>query len=112
VSDTYTGLVWQQAVPASTYTWTNAQSYCAGLLLNNYFWRLPTLEELESLVDRTVPPPGPMINQTAFPNTPADWFWTSSPSGLSGYPWWGLHFGYGYWNSFEVGDIFRVRCVR
>jgi len=47
---------------------------------------LPTVKELSSIVDFTVA--GPAINQTAFPSTPADRFWTSSPyAGSSGYAW-------------------------
>jgi hypothetical protein len=111
VSDTYTGLVWQQDVSASSYSWVDAQSYCDGLLLNDRFWRLPTLDELESLVDRTVNS-GPRINQTAFPNTPADPFWTSSPhAGSSGYAW-DVLFNNGFTSYYAVSNTYNVRCVR
>jgi hypothetical protein len=86
VTDTSTGLVWQRDGSGSRpncaadpdCTWVEAQAYCAGLTLDGSGWRLPTLGELHSIVDTTVTSP-PMINQTAFPNTPADCFWTSSP---------------------------------
>lgn len=40
-------------------------------------WRLPTVKELSSIVDRKKER-GPTIDLKAFPDTPFDWFWTSS----------------------------------
>ena len=51
VSDTLTNLVWQQEASATTMTWVAAQSYCS---VAGVAFRLPTLKELESLVDVTV----------------------------------------------------------
>ena len=52
------------------------------------------------------------IDEMAFPSTPAEWFWTSSPfTGSSGYAW-VVDFGYGYSSNFDVGLYYRVRCVR
>ena len=74
VRDTLTKLVWQRQASATAIAWDLAQSYCpAG-------FRLPTERELSSIVDFTVAPPGPTIDGTAFPNTPAEAFWTTSPS--------------------------------
>ena len=90
--------------------WPEAQAYCAGLTLDGSGWRLPTLTELPSIADFTVA--GPAINQIAFPNTPAEVFWTSSPyAGSSGYAWLGS-FNYGGAESADVSNSYRVRCVR
>ena len=53
VTDNLTGLVWQQS-PSSTYrTWADALTYCTDLTLGGYTdWRLPNLNELESVVNR------------------------------------------------------------
>ncbi len=108
VTDTLTGLVWQQQASAATMTVADAQSYCSAA---GSGFRLPALKELESLVDLTVTP-SPPINQTAFPNTPADAYWTSSPyAGSSGYAW-SVSFNVGDSLSYDVGSILRVRCVR
>ena len=108
VRDTLTSLVWQQQA-STTMTWEAAQSYCSSA---GSGFRLPAAKELISLVDLTVTS-GATINQAAFPNAPAETFWTSSPNvGSSGYPW-HVQFGYGgYSDGYDIGDASRVRCVR
>jgi hypothetical protein len=74
VNDTLTGLVWQQQASATTMSWLAAGNYCTGL---GSGFRLPTIKELDSLVDLTVTS-GATINQTAFPSAPADLYWAST----------------------------------
>jgi hypothetical protein len=53
--DSKTGLEWQFKSPGKM-TWYQAQQYAASLSLEGKKgWRLPTLAELESLLDRTKP---------------------------------------------------------
>jgi hypothetical protein len=60
-----------------------------------------------------------MIDQAAFPNTPAFWFWTSSPyDGSSSlhasyvYAWY-VDFFAGYSDHYsDIDSLFRERCVR
>ena len=123
VQDTLTQIVWQRDGSGTragcsgsgqlTCTWAEAQAYCSGLTLGGYSdWRLPTVKELSSIVDFTVASPGPTIDQTAFPSTPATWFWTSSPyAGSSGDAWY-VYFNLGYSLYNDVGNGNRVRCVR
>lgn len=50
-------------------------------------WRMPNLKELGSIIERSCTDPS--INTTAFPTTPSDLFWSSTPifRGLTtGYP--------------------------
>jgi hypothetical protein len=111
IQDTLTGLVWQQQASTTTVTWTAADTYCSSAGAG---FRLPTFRELLSIVDLTVASPGPTINQTVFPNTPADWFWTSSPYGgpdSSGLAW-GVAFEDGVPGALGEGYDYRVRCVR
>jgi hypothetical protein len=72
---------------------------------------LPTLTELQSIVDTTVTSP-PTINQKAFPNTPEVWFWTSSPYAGSSVDAWYVNFDFGNSGYGNVGYGSRVRCVR
>jgi cysteine-rich repeat protein len=128
VTDTSTGLLWESdgsgpragcaidaGIVGSTCTWSDAQSYCAGLIVRGLTgWRVPTVNELLPLVDGTVPSP-PKINQTAFPDTPADWFWTSSPivgdgGGIS-YAW-RVDFLTGTTGTDYLASKHWVRCVR
>jgi hypothetical protein len=84
VSDTVTGLQWQQVVPsnpcpsdpAGTCTWPDATTYCMGLSLGDFAtgWRVPHLAELFSLVDTGA---APTIDSNVFPNTPGLGFWTA-----------------------------------
>ena len=77
VRDTLTGLVWQQQGSTTEMTWADAQSYCSSLVSGGLGFRLPTLKELDSLVDPTANSGGP-LDQTAFPNAGTQRFWTSS----------------------------------
>jgi len=81
VLDTKTRLVWQQPFAPSSMTWAAAKSYCAGLgaTLAGTGWRLPTIKELQTLVDVSVAT-GPSIDPTFFPNGGPGSFWSSTPS--------------------------------
>ena len=109
VSNTVTGLAWQQQVSSTPLRWDDAQNYCSNAGAG---FRVPTLKELESLIDLTVTLPS--IDQKAFPSTPADWFWTSSPFGGWSSIWaWNVSSSDGYSNDHAVMlDFYRVRCVR
>jgi hypothetical protein len=112
VVDTSTGLTWQREAPDSAYTWADAQSYCAGLTLDGSGWTLPTLTQLQSIVDTTVAAP-PTINQTAFPKTVTAPFWTSTAlaGSFSGSAW-EVNFSNGSSYHFAVSVEYQVRCVR
>lgn len=111
VVDKVTGLMWQRDIPASSYNWADAKTYCAGLsLAGHQDWRLPTSIELVSLVDFTRRDPA--IDTTAFPSTPSSYFWSSSPVAGAANNAWGVHFGSGYGYNNVVYNTARVRCVR
>ena len=76
---------------------------------------MPTKDELLSIVDATRTHPS--IDVVAFPNTPLELFWSSSPYlgpsnlGAPGGAW---YVGFSYGNSGNIGKGYagRVRCVR
>jgi hypothetical protein len=109
VRDTLTKLVWQQQASTTGMSWANAKTYCANA---GSGFRLPTVKELESLVDLVSYSSG-IIDKTAFPNAPAEYrFWTSlEHPGASGYAW-AVWFNNGMLNGYEVGGLLSVRCVR
>lgn len=125
VTDSNTGLVWQRdgsgprpnCANSPRCTQAEAKAYCSGLNLGVSGWALPTLGQLESLVDKDVTS-GASIDLTAFPDTPAEAFWTSTPylgpfpPGVSGSAWYAVFFSGGGLVSYGMGNSFRVRCVR
>ncbi|MEK8032956.1 DUF1566 domain-containing protein [Ideonella sp. DXS29W] len=79
-------------------------------------WRLPTYRELHSLVDYSVAPGRPMLDEAWFPNSAADYHWSSSSAAVNsggGIYWWALGQGAGdsIWYGGEYGE-FAVRLVR
>jgi len=75
-------------------------------------WRIPTVDELFTLADRTRKT-SPAINVDFFPDCPADWFWTSTSYAPSpGDYAWGVSFysGGAYWPNRSYSGF--VRAVR
>jgi len=124
VSHTPTGLIWKRCSEgqtwtgntcsgnATTYTWDGAMALTSNFSGNND-WRIPTEEELISLVDYTIPYPGPTINTAWFPNTSASDFWSASAYADNSNGAWLVDFDDGYANAnHDKDDSFQVRLVR
>jgi len=55
VTDTSTGLMWAQTDSMGDITWEDAKRYCENIILSNYNnWRMPTIEELKTLFDKSL----------------------------------------------------------
>jgi uncharacterized protein DUF1566 len=107
VYDQATGLTWQQTLDAGSYSWSDAQTYCAGLGAG---WRMPSLTETQTIVDDAKE--FPAVDPAAFPNTPSVDFWTGSAEADGSGSAWYVDFFYGA-SDRDVSDrLFRVRCVR
>ena len=112
VTDRSTGLMWQQATAPGTYTWAQALSYCKNMVLAGFTdWRLPTIKELEFIVDLTQY--SPSIDTTYFPDTLSANYWSSTTGG-SGYTdsAFGMRFIHSYDNWFYKYYEMYVRAVR
>ena len=93
------------------YTWEQALEAAASNELNGASdWRLPNIKELASIVEEACY--NPAINLELFPDTPSDWFWSSSPNAYSSYDAWGVYFGYGGGNGTDRDYSEYVRLVR
>jgi hypothetical protein len=73
-------------------------------------WRLPTVGELQALVDEERR--NPAIDPTAFPDTPPEWFWTASQANSRVTHAWLVHFGEGRANMALRLNHMPVRLVR
>ena len=74
ITDTKTGLIWAKNTAAKDANFADAEQAVAAL---GDGWRMPTIDELATLVDRTRY--NPAINTEAFPDTESDWYWSSTP---------------------------------
>ncbi|OGU06022.1 MAG: hypothetical protein A2075_22625 [Geobacteraceae bacterium GWC2_58_44] len=109
VSDNTTGLAWQQATGPST-DWNSALSYCESLNLGGSSdWRLPNIKELESIVDDTTS--SPAVNAAFFPNTVANFYWSSTSSGNSALYAFHGNFDGGFLDESLKTSNQYVRCV-
>jgi hypothetical protein len=109
VTDPKTGLTWQRKLVKDGHTWAQAKAYCSSLALEGPGWRLPSLKDVKTLVDRNFEP---AIDPNAFPDTPPTNFWTSTPSKDRADVAWALDFELGSSSDEKVNQTFLVRCVR
>ena len=97
VFDKETGLVWERAPAQDKKLWDGAINYAyAAARGGRKGWRLPTIEELLSLVDPTRTNPTLPAGHP-FENVKTDYFYWSCTLGMSALPTyaWGNHFGDG-----------------
>jgi len=75
-------------------------------------WRMPSIEELRSIVDYSYP--GPIINKNYFPNTIFFYYWSSSSEASTSYYAWRMdfHSGTGAACYTDKPTSFFVRAVR
>ncbi|SEI38655.1 Protein of unknown function [Allopseudospirillum japonicum] len=148
VTDTQTGLMWMRCSidqqwngttctgEASEHSWAGANAFTnQHRFAGRSDWRLPTVDELETLVycssgqrRPSARPNGkyvretngecegdyhqPRINQSAFPNTPQGWYWSSSPYADYASTAWYVSFGDGRVDYLNKRANGRVRLVR
>lgn len=121
VTDTVTGLMWQQCSQgltgsscavgsASTYTWQQALELNGSSFAGHSDWRLPNIEELRSLVAYNSDTPA--INPVAFPNTVSFIYWSSSPYAASSSYAWVVYFNDGSVSYLLRNSSLWVRLVR
>lgn len=114
VLDKETGLVWEKSPSTTTVTWIVAMYTCYNKKVGNrQGWRLPTVEELESLVDPSTTHPS-LPSGHPFTNVQPVEYWSSTT--LSDYPShaWVVFFGGGNVDYFDKTDFNGnyVWCVR
>lgn len=110
VTDSATGLQWQDDARPSTMTWQGAIDYCETLTLGGKSdWRLPNINELNSIVDDMVYDPS---ISNIFQNTISGYYWSSTTNASLTGDAWLVPFGYGNQGHNPKSYNFYVRCVR
>jgi uncharacterized protein DUF1566 len=92
VLDRETGLVWDQSPSTTARPWLSALSHCVAKTVGNRRgWRLPTVQELASLVDQNQSQPslpaGHPFSNVQFSSPPPSKYWSASsrPGGTAAY---------------------------
>jgi len=95
VTDKLTGLIWTKdagtpmfgSCTGGTMNWQAALDYVACLNSNNYLghndWRLPNINELESLVNEGQSNPAIWLNSQGFTNVQSIYYWSSTTKAFS-----------------------------
>ena len=99
-------LMWAKATSVDRLTFAAAESFCAGLRTDGHDdWRLPTIQELLSLVNYT--------RVAAFPDTKSAYYWSSSPDASAPAVYaWIVGFGGGRSYYLPRDNFAFVRAVR
>jgi hypothetical protein len=105
----YKNLLWEDSKNTKKLSYEQASNYCKNLEINGITnFRIPTVEELESIIDKTKFKPAIKDN---FTNTDVyDWYWSSTKKENSKVQI--VLFYRGYFNSDNKNSLHNVRCVK
>ena len=110
VKDSETGMVWQDSAKIVQRDYSAAKEYCNDLSLGGYSdWKLPTIDELVSIVDKKRYKPA---IKKIFKNSKNDYYWSSSEYANDSSRAWHVHFYAGYDGYHNKSSKRYVRCVR
>jgi len=105
VFDKETGLVWEQAPHTEETPWGAARRYCNELSLGNRRgWRLPAIQELQSLTDATQTSPTLPAGHPFSHVDPSVFYWSSTADAFDPASVWVMTFADGQ-------TAFGPRCV-
>ncbi len=113
VKDNNTNLWWQYDMPERTYTWDEANTYCENTYAGYSDWRLPTVQELLTIVDNGQE--SDLAIDTRFFPELNKLCWSSATSKENSYAnyAWGVYFsGGGSVNRYPKSYNFLALCVR
>lgn len=110
VTDTSTGLMWQQETQGPM-NWESAINCCESLTLAGHDdWRLPNINELQSIIDYSYY--NPVIDYTVFPDTTSSYYWASDILDCHPDYAWRAYFGSGHVYDSHKSNFYYVRAVR
>jgi hypothetical protein len=114
VLDRETGLVWEQSPSTTFFIWSTAHVHCNDLNLGNRKgWRMPTIQELASLMDMTPRSPSALPAGHPFSNVQSNFYWSATTNSDDAGSVWDAFFSPGIVSATsksEPGGL--VWCVR
>ena len=114
VLDKETDLVWEKSPQTTSARWSEARRICIEKNVGGQKgWRLPSLQELASLVDPSVTPPGLALPPDhPFLAVRSAVYWSATRVGEDPRGSWGVHFGLGGGATFiNWAHSVQVWCV-
>jgi hypothetical protein len=114
VLDRETGLVWEQSPSMTFFVWREAELYCNRLSTGGRLgWRLPTIQELASLVDPSVGSPPALPSGHPFGNVQSFLYWSATTDAFNASDAWDVNFFSGVVDDGNYKGASRhVWCVR
>jgi hypothetical protein len=108
-TDPQTDLEWQKESPGEM-TWKDAMLYAEALIVDGkQNWRLPSIFELETLLDRSKYRP---VIREEVPFRDLLSYWSSTTFGPATQNAWIIMFEGAYVLSYSKNNFYQVRCVR
>lgn len=113
VTDNLTGLMWEQSPSTSVMDWSAALSYAGSLTTGEYTdWRLPNVNELESLVDVGEYTTPVLPEGHPFSNVQNVSYWSSTTSAYNTVTAWFIYMGSGICGANNKTNTDYVWAVR
>lgn len=110
VTDHVTGIMWQDNVLSPAMNWATAVETCESLSLGGYDdWRLPIIEELESIVDYGR---SSLAVDPIFVNTAEKTYWSYTTYTAYTPSIWSINYSHGSTNYLSASNNYYVMCVR
>lgn len=112
ILDEETGLVWEQSPQTTSHQWPSARLECTSrTVAGRSGWRLPSVNELASLIDTTNTDPA-LPTGHPFSNAWSSRYWSATTSADIPTLAWNVHFGDGEVASYLKSSFLFVWCVR
>jgi hypothetical protein len=114
VLDRETDLVWERSPSGNAFTWSGAHDRCNRLVIGNRMgWRVPTIQELTSIVSIGAAPNNLELNNPfVAPPTIGQVIWSSTTSATNPNNAWGMNLPGTVGSNFAKGILARCWCVR